>query len=645
MMTRTLPIFATLLLGISAAAFLESPGFDTSPRVLPPLNTDTTALFSGSGNCETCHAAAAGANWSSAWGDVSQIQLWQGSMMANSARDPYWQAQVTGEVALFPQHQSAIEDICTTCHAPVGRTQAHYNGQTYYSLAQLQGQPIALDGVSCTACHQIQDVNMGSPLSYNGNYVITNLRTVFGPFVAQFPNVMETWPKVNYTPDSSAHVRRSEMCATCHTLITESLDSTGAVVGHYFEQVPYIEWKNSVYESQQVECQTCHMATLGEPIRVSSLPSMVLPRDSVHFHDFVGGNSFMLRLMKDHAGLIGGTFNPSSIDTAIERTERLLKHRSIDMNVTTQLDGDSLHIEVFLQNRTGHKFPTAYPTRRAWLHVKVRSLSGDVVFESGAYDSNGVITGEDPGFEPHHGEIRSGDEVQIYEIVAGDYYGQVTHALLKAYVPLKDNRLPPAGFLTAHATYDTVRIVGEAEADADFNHEASVEGSGSDRIRYVVAVGQPVQVAVELVYQSINPRSLDHLFTFSTPEIDAFESMYLAADKAPVVMRVFETTITSVTSSPSLPGSFRLYQNYPNPFNASTSIAFDWPENAEIELAVYNLLGERVRLLASGYRGAGRAVVHWDGRSDKGGALASGMYLVRLRVGRENQARKVLLVK
>jgi hypothetical protein len=632
-------------MGVSGAAFFEPSGPESSPENLLPLNTDTTALFSGSGNCETCHAAAAGANWSTTWGDVSQVQLWQSSMMANSARDPYWQAQVTGEVALFPMHQAAIEDVCTTCHSPIGRTQAHYNGQTYYNLAQMQSQPIALDGVSCTACHQIQDMNMGSPLSYNGNYVITNLRTVFGPFVAQFPNVMETWPKVNYTPDSSAHVSRSEMCATCHTLITESLDSTGAAVGYYFEQVPYIEWKNSVYEDQQIECQTCHMSTLGEPIRVSSLPAMVLPRDSVHFHDFIGGNSFMLRLMKDNAAQIGGTFNPASIDTAIERTERLLKYGSVNMSVNAQQDGDSLRIEVFLQNRTGHKFPTAYPTRRAWLHVEVRNLAGGVIFESGAYDTNGVIAGEDPEFEPHHEEIRGGSQVQIYEIVAGDYYGQVTHSLLKAYSRVKDNRLPPVGFSMGDATYDTVRIVGEAETDADFNHEGSAEGSGSDRVRYVVAAGQSVHVRVELVYQSINPRALGHLFAFGTPEIDAFESMYEAADKLPVIIREYETTVTSIVSSQNRPGSFRLYQNYPNPFNASTTIIFELPESADVELAVYNATGERVRILVAGYRNAGRTAVRWDGRSDKGTAVASGMYLIRLRVGRESQTRKVLMVK
>ena len=77
-----------------------------------------------------------------------------------------------------------------------------------------------------------------------------------------------------------------------------------------------------------------------------------------------------------------------------------------------------------VENLGGHKLPTAYPSRRAWLHVVVRDASGAVVFESGAMNPDGSIQGNDNDadaakFEPHYDEIRSADQVQIYESIIG----------------------------------------------------------------------------------------------------------------------------------------------------------------------------------------------------------------------------------
>ena len=77
-------------------------------------------------------------------------------------------------------------------------------------------------------------------------------------------------------------------------------------------------------------------------------------------------------------------------------------------------EGDSgqLAIDVMVRNLTGHKLPTAYPSRRAWLHVTIRDRDGQVIFESGAIEPSGLIRGNDNDadgrrFEPHHTEIRA----------------------------------------------------------------------------------------------------------------------------------------------------------------------------------------------------------------------------------------------
>src|SRR2546428_5545931 len=80
----------------------------------------------------------------------------------------------------------------------------------------------------------------------------------------------------------------------------------------------------------------------------------------------------------------------------------------------------SFQAEVFVQNLSGHKLPTAYPSRRAWLHVAVKDRDGRTVFESGALNPDGSIQGNDNDveptrLEPHYREITSSDQVEIYE--------------------------------------------------------------------------------------------------------------------------------------------------------------------------------------------------------------------------------------
>lgn len=89
-----------------------------------------------------------------------------------------------------------------------------------------------------------------------------------------------------------------------------------------------------------------------------------------------------------------------------------------------------------------------------------------------------------------------------------------------------------------------------------------------------------------------------------------------------------------------------LHQNYPNAFNAETAIRFALPASAQVELSIYNLSGQPVATLVDGIRSAGTHTVRWDGRNDRGSALASGVYLYRLYVEKQPMAtRKLVLVR
>ena len=94
------------------------------------------------------------------------------------------------------------------------------------------------------------------------------------------------------------------------------------------------------------------------------------------------------------------------------------------------------------------------------------------------------------------------------------------------------------------------------------------------------------------------------------------------------------------------PAVFALASNYPNPFNPATTIKYSLPQAADVELTVYNVLGQPVRTLVAEHQSAGRYVVEWDATNDSGHSLSSGMYFYRLAAGGEFlETKKMLLLK
>lgn len=93
------------------------------------------------------------------------------------------------------------------------------------------------------------------------------------------------------------------------------------------------------------------------------------------------------------------------------------------------------------------------------------------------------------------------------------------------------------------------------------------------------------------------------------------------------------------------PAAFSLAQNYPNPFNPETEIRYELPQNVRVKLAIYDLLGAKVRTLVDAFETAGARQVKWNGTNDAGKKVASGIYLYRLEAGSFNSVRKLMLMK
>ena len=96
----------------------------------------------------------------------------------------------------------------------------------------------------------------------------------------------------------------------------------------------------------------------------------------------------------------------------------------------------------------------------------------------------------------------------------------------------------------------------------------------------------------------------------------------------------------------TLPTAFALADNFPNPFNPTTTIQYALPQAADVELTVYNVVGQPVRTLVAEHQSAGRYAVEWDATNDSGHSLSSGLYFYRLQAGGEFlKVKKMLLLK
>jgi hypothetical protein len=111
------------------------------------------------------------------------------------------------------------------------------------------------------------------------------------------------------------------------------------------------------------------------------------------------------------------------------------------------------------------------------------------------------------------------------------------------------------------------------------------------------------------------------------------------------VMICPKSTAVEEEEGGSTPKDFELNQNYPNPFNNETVIKFNLRRPASVTLTIYNILGQRVRMLVEGRLAAGSQTVSWDGKDDKGNDLSSGIYFYQLRAGEMSETKRLVLLK
>ena len=110
---------------------------------------------------------------------------------------------------------------------------------------------------------------------------------------------------------------------------------------------------------------------------------------------------------------------------------------------------------------------------------------------------------------------------------------------------------------------------------------------------------------------------------------------------------LMDTTLTVENGNPTslIPIDYTLFQNYPNPFNPVTTIRYDLPEQSQVTLMIYDILGREIRRLINSSQDAGHKSVIWDGTDEFGRNVGTGIYLYRIKAGDFSQTKKMLLLQ
>lgn len=519
---------------LACALVACTTGEGSTPRpaplpALPPPQPVQTDRFRDGEACGQCHLVpdsnttvlhdGTGAN-------VSPVLLWRSSLMAMAARDPFYLAVFAEELAKAPGRADQIEPLCTRCHGPAGSEELAAHGQhlTFDDLTS-GTSPAALlarGGVTCTLCHQIAAGNLGSESSFTGGFTVGYARQLFGRYGDPMTSPMQLI--VNYTPTLGDHIAKAELCATCHTVIVD------APAGQVVEQATYLEWRSSSFPADGKPCQACHVPAsddAGNPIDVpiAGFPAGLSPRMPFGKHVFVGGNSYVLQLLADAIDWSGAAIPASELKASAARDEAHLRTAAKLSIVDAHREGDTAVVTVRVENETGHKLPTGYPSRRMWLHVT-----------AGAFESGAPATLAAP--QPHRDTITSPDQAQIWEAQLVDPSGHVTHRTLGASGYAKDDRILPKGFAPTAADAARTDPIGTG-GDASFV-------PGSDDVTYRmtgVAAGTPI--AIELLYEAVRPDIVDAIDTSSTPTPAGVQLVNLARARPPAPVAIATLTATA----------------------------------------------------------------------------------------------------
>jgi hypothetical protein len=162
--------------------------------------------------------------------------------------------------------------------------------------------------------------------------------------------------------------------------------------------------------------------------------------------------------------------------------------------------------------------------------------------------------------------------------------------------------------------------------------------------KYYIFAGTDVLVNLKIKGSDLNSR-----FASLTTSLEITKAILVDRNaqkiSVEIVSKMKESEEEFVGEKSAVPQEFSLFQNYPNPFNPETEIKYALPKDCEVQLVIYNVLGQKVKVLVDEHQIAGYKNIHWNGRDDKGKEVASGVYFYKLQAGDFSRSRKMLLLR
>lgn len=607
--------------------------------------------------CSACHG-----NYDQ---DVEPYWNWEGSMMAQAARDPLFYACL----AIAGQDAPSSGDLCLRCHSPFGWLDGRSQPTDGSQLTTFDR-----NGLGCNFCHRLVDPiydegvdpvedeeilsNLDDvPTGYsNGQYVIDPQNRRRGPF--SDPVSPHPWL------ESPFH-RSSNLCGTCHDVSNPVFERVGGAdyapgpldeeasmissdvllpLERTYSEFIYSDFPGGIFapdfagnkpDGIVASCQDCHMRDVeGRGCNDPEAPI----RPDLPLHDLMGGSSWMPTILDQ---VYPGEVVPEALLDGSARAVSILEKAAL-LDIFAEAEGDSYRAEVTVTNRSGHKLPSGYPEgRRMWIHVIAVDALDVPVYESGAYDpATGVLTHDEDAviYEAKMGI--SPDLAGALGVTAGESF----HFTLNDSI-YKDNRIPPQGF--TNADYD---IFGGMPVDPDH------EGPGpryEDGQHWDVAVyGLPStarKVIATLYYQSTSKDYVEFLRDENTSNSNGQE-MYDLWDAngrgAPVAM-VADTALIETSGLPAEP---TFTQNVlslagPNPFAGTLRLALTLNKPEEVVLQVYDPQGRQVRERHLGMLGGGPHLIQWEGLDNNGSEVGSGVFWIRVSAGAEVFRTRVVRIR
>ncbi|RMH14020.1 MAG: hypothetical protein D6695_02455 [Planctomycetota bacterium] len=480
---------------------------------------------------------------------------WAASMMGQAARDPLFFACL----AVAEQDAPGVGDLCLRCHTPGGWLAGRSEPTDGSGLI---GEDF--EGVTCNFCHRMVDPEYKPGISpavdegiinnlediptspHSGHYVIDPMDRRRGPFDLGQNFFFHEWLQSPFHRDSA-------MCATCHDVSNPVYErqpdgtyapgawQTPAASFDKYDQFPvertYSEWLMSDFADGPIDmggrfggndplvssCQDCHMPTAtGRGCNFTEFPV----RDDLPQHHFNGGNTWVLRAIRNLYPDSETFLSEASVNASIARAEQMLRDAS-DMELTQ--NGSTLTVRII--NQSGHKLPTGYPEgRRMWLNVKFFDAGGSLIQEHGHYDANANLnTSDTKVYEAKLGI--SADVAPLLGLPPGESFH---FALNNEWI--KDNRIPPRGFTNANFEAVQAAPVGYTYADGQY----------WDDTDFAIPPGA-ASVEVRLYYQTASKEYIEFLYNNNTTN-NAGQVLYqqwVATGKSAPVEMDFQTLALS----------------------------------------------------------------------------------------------------